>query len=97
MALVREWKRQGRSVGPMKNRAAHLRLWAAQIGRPGVVPSNGELGIANRQYMTSEDRSVALDPEVSRSSLMGDHGQRRGRNGQCFFRVRATWLVEVRA
>ena len=62
-ALVREWKRQGRSVGTMKNRTAHLRWWAARIGRPGVVPSNGELGIANRQYVTNEDKSQVLDPE----------------------------------
>ena len=62
-ALVREWKRQGRSVGTMKNRTAHLRWWAARIGRPGVVPSNGALGIANREYVTNEDKSQVLDPE----------------------------------
>ena len=63
VALVKEWKRQGRSIGTMKNRTAHLRWWAERIGRPGVVPSNGELGIANREYVTNEDRSVVLDPE----------------------------------
>ena len=63
VALAREWKRQGRSVGTMKNRTAHLRWWATRIGRPGVVPSNGELGIANREYVTNEDRSVVLDPD----------------------------------
>ena len=63
VALVREWKRQGRSAGTMKNRTAHLRWWAARIGRPGVVPSNGALGIANRQYVTNEDRSKVLDPD----------------------------------
>ena len=63
VALVKEWKRQGRSAGTMKNRTAHLRWWAARIGRPGVVPSNGELGIANREYVTNEDRSKVLDPD----------------------------------
>ena len=63
VALVNEWKRQGRSVGTMKNRAAHLRWWAERIGRPGVVPSNGALGIANREYVTNEDKSVVLDPD----------------------------------
>lgn len=48
VAPVREWTRQGRSVGTMKNRTAHLRCWAKRIGRPGL-PSNGELGIANRE------------------------------------------------
>ncbi len=63
VALVREWKRQGRSVGTMKNRTAHLRWWANHVGRPGAVPSNGELGIANRKYVSDEDRSVVLDPD----------------------------------
>ncbi|MDE0350245.1 MAG: integrase domain-containing protein [Gammaproteobacteria bacterium] len=62
VALVREWKRQGRSIGTMKNRTAHVRWWAARIGRPGVVPVNGELGIANREYVTNADKSVVLDP-----------------------------------
>ena len=61
-ALVNEWKRQGRSVGTMKNRTAHLRWWAKRIGRPGAVPSNGALGIGNREYVTNEDKSVVLDP-----------------------------------
>ena len=63
VALVREWKRQGRSIGTMKNRTAHIRWWAKRIGRPGVVPANGELGIANREYVTGEDKSAVLDPE----------------------------------
>ena len=47
----------------MKNRTAHIRWWAKRVGRPGVVPANGELGIANREYVTNEDRSTVLDPE----------------------------------
>lgn len=68
MALVRDWQRQGRSVGMLKNRTAHLRWWAERIGRPAVVPSNGDLGIANREYVTDEDRcvvSATLDPTRS--------------------------------
>ena len=63
VALVREWKRQGRSIGTMKNRTAHIRWWAERIGRPGVVPSNDALGIANRESVTNEDKSVMLDPD----------------------------------
>ena len=70
VALVGEWKRQGRSIGTMKNRTAHMRWWAARIGRPAVVPSNGALGIANREYVTNEDKSVVLDPE--KLALVGD-------------------------
>ena len=63
VALVREWKRQGRSNGTMKNRMAHVRWWANRIGRSAVVPSNGALGIGNREYVTNEDKSVVLDPD----------------------------------
>ena len=63
VALVEEWKRQGRSIGTMKNRTAHLRWWAERIGRLAVVPSNADLGIANREYVTNEDRSVVLDQD----------------------------------
>ena len=63
VALVREWKGQGRSIGTMKNRTAHIRWWAKRIDRPGVVPANGELGIANREYVTNEDKSAVLEPE----------------------------------
>ena len=62
-ALVKEWKRQGRSIGTVKNRMAHVRWWAKHIGRPGVVPGNAALGIANREYVTNEDKSQMLDPE----------------------------------
>ena len=37
VALAREWKRQGRSIGTMKNRMAHLRWLAKKIGKPGIV------------------------------------------------------------
>ena len=63
VALVKEWKRQGRSIGTIKNRTAHIRWWAKRVGRPGVVPANGELGIANREFVTNQDRSAVLDPE----------------------------------
>ena len=63
VALVTEWKRQGRSVGTMKNRMAHVRWWATRIGRRGIVPSNGALGIGNREYVSNKDKSVVLHPD----------------------------------
>ena len=36
---------------------------AKRVDRPGVVPTNGELGIANREYVTDEDRRAVLDSE----------------------------------
>ena len=51
------------SIGTMKNRMAHLRWWAERIGRPGVLRSNGALGIANCEYVTNEDKSVVIAPD----------------------------------
>lgn len=34
----------------MRNRCAHLRWWAEHTGKPGVVPSNSELGLPARGY-----------------------------------------------
>ena len=62
-ALVREWQRAGLSTGTVKNRMAALRWWATQIGRPGVVGTNGEHGIGERAYVNNADKSRRLDPE----------------------------------
>ena len=60
---MREWFRRGLSHATMKNRIAHIRWWAERIDRPVVGPPNGELGIANREYVTNESRAAVLDPE----------------------------------
>ncbi len=62
-AVVREWKRQGLSVGTLKNRMAALRWWGKRIGRPGVVGTNAEHGIGNRTYVTNEDKSRRLESD----------------------------------
>ena len=69
-ALVREWRRQGLSIGTLKNRMAALRWWAKRIGRPGVVGTNAEHGIGNRTYVTNQDRSCRLDAD--RLERVGD-------------------------
>ena len=49
VALVREWKRQGRSIGTVKNRMAHLRWLAKKIGKPGIVRrDNASYGVGAR-------------------------------------------------
>ena len=60
-ALVREWQRQGLSIGTVKNRMSHLRWWARRIGKPNVVrPDNASYGIGERRRVTNEDRSRDL-------------------------------------
>ena len=63
-ALVREWKRQGLSIGTIKNRMSHLRWWARRIGKPNVVRAdNASYGIGDRQRVTNEDRSRDLSDD----------------------------------
>ena len=60
-ALVREWKRQGLSIGTIKNRMSHLRWWANRVGKPNVVRAeNASYGIGERHRVTNEDRSRDL-------------------------------------
>lgn len=60
-ALVKRWKNDGVSNATMKNRLACLRWLAEKIGNKGLVKSNAELGIENRQYITNKDKSQSLD------------------------------------
>ena len=70
-ALVREWRRQGLSIGTMKNRMSHLRWWAKRIGKPNVVrPDNAGYGIGERTRVTNEDRSRNLPDD--RLARVGD-------------------------
>ena len=54
-------KRQGLSIGTIKNRMSHLRWWARRIGKPNLVRSdNASYGIGERKRVTNEDRSRDL-------------------------------------
>lgn len=77
-ALVERWQAEGLSAGTLKNRLAQVRWWAEKVGKAGVVPAdNARLGIAERRFVTNEDKSRQLgdrldavaDPHV-RMSLM---------------------------
>ncbi len=61
-ALVGRWQAEGLSAGTLKNRLAHLRWWAAKVGKGGVIPAdNTRLGIPERQHVTNADKSQHLD------------------------------------
>lgn len=59
-ALVKRWKDDGISNATMKNRLACLRWLAEKIGNKGLVKSNVDLGIENRQYITNKNKSQDL-------------------------------------
>ena len=52
-SLVEFWKKQGISVGTIKNRLAYIRWWARKTGKFDMLPeTNAVLGIENRVYVT---------------------------------------------
>jgi site-specific recombinase XerD len=62
-ALVALWKKEDISPGTMKNRLSHIRWLLGKLGHAHLVPSNDELGIEKRRYVTNEDKSRELSIE----------------------------------
>lgn len=67
-ALIKQWRADGLSEATLKNRMACLRWLAEKIGNKGLVKSNADLGIGNRQYITNKDKSVNLS-NIDKSQL----------------------------
>jgi integrase len=61
-ALVSYWQGKGLSASTVKNRLAGLRWWAEKVGKPSVVAGDNErLGVADRVYVGSSGKQLALD------------------------------------
>lgn len=61
-ALLRRWKREGLSIGTVKNRMAALRWWAHQVDRRHVVArSNDHYGIPQRSFVSTESKAQQVD------------------------------------
>ncbi len=60
-SLVNSWQNQGLSEGTIKNRMSALRWLSEKIGNKGLVkPNNKDYSIANRQYVTNENKAQDL-------------------------------------
>ncbi len=57
------WKKDEISVGTMKNRLSHLRWLLGKLNKVEIIPSNDQLGIEKRQYVTHQDKSRELTKE----------------------------------
>jgi Integrase/Phage integrase, N-terminal len=65
--LLERWLAEGLSPGTIKNRMAALRWWAQKAGNAGAIPSkNAILGIANRQFVTHDNKAKQLDSHLER-------------------------------
>jgi len=61
-ALIESWKENGVADATIKNRMTHIRFWAGNINKPGMIPkSNAELGIDQRVLVTNTNKGQVLD------------------------------------
>lgn len=66
--LLEQWKKDGISVGTIKNRMTAVRWWSEKIGNPGAVKDNNTYGIENRTYVTNTNKSISLkDLDLSKT------------------------------
>ena len=61
-ALVRRWRAGGVSDATIMNRMAHLRWWAAQVGKGNLVKANAEYGVRPRSHVSDGTKRRDLDP-----------------------------------
>ncbi len=56
-AIVKSWQEKGLSNSTIKNRTATLRYVCKRINKPTLVPSNDELKIGKRKYVSLKNRA----------------------------------------
>lgn len=61
---IEQWRSRDLSPATIKNNLSHLRWLEDKVGKAGMIPSNDELGIEHREYVTNEDNSQELTPEL---------------------------------
>ena len=63
--LIEKWKKQGLSVGTIKNRASHLRWAAEKLGKQPMIPRDNEaLGIDKRVIDYNTDKAWEPSAEL---------------------------------
>ncbi len=73
-ALVRDWTRLGVAHGTMANRMAFVCWWADEVGKPNIVKSNAEYGIAKDKGRVS-DGTKRRDLVERLALAKDDHGR----------------------
>ena len=85
-ALVRDWSDRGLSHATMMNRMAHLRWWADQVGKSGIVKTNAEYGIRPRSHVS--DGAKRRDLDEAKLALVKDPHVRMALRLQAAFGLR---------
>lgn len=59
--LTEKWMSEGLSAGTLKNRMAHIRWWASKVNATHKIPTNDQLCIDKRRFVTNESKAVQLN------------------------------------
>jgi len=93
-ALVQHWKANGDTAGSMKNRMSHIRWLMRKFdGKIHMVPSNDDLGIPKRVYVSNEDKSRTLN-EVDLNKIQ-DPLMQHSLKGQELFGLRVETSLKI--
>jgi site-specific recombinase XerD len=93
-ALIKQWRANGDTPGSMKNRMSHLRWLMRKFdGKIHMVPSNDELGIPKRTYVTGQDKSAILNE--SDLNKIKDPLMRHSLTGQALFGLRMEESIKL--
>ncbi len=60
--LTEKWKADGLASGTIKNRMAHIRWWAGKTNASHKIPTNDQLEIEHRSYVSNDSKAVNLTP-----------------------------------
>jgi len=63
--LNKFWLSKQLNPSTIKNRNAYLRWLCQQLGKPEMMPTNDELGVPKRKYLTNENKAVDLPVSTS--------------------------------
>ncbi len=58
--LNKHWREQELNPATIKNRNAKLRWLCEKLGKRDLMPSNDQLGVAKRKYVTNENKGLEL-------------------------------------
>lgn len=56
--VINHWKEKKLSNATLKNRVAVLRYLTTKINKPNIIPSNDNLAIGKRQYVSKQNRAL---------------------------------------
>ena len=72
--LNKLWQERGLSAGTIKNKNAQLRWWADITGKSNIIPSNEEMGLEKRIYVSGENKSLEL-ADIDMEKIKSQHMQ----------------------